>query len=377
MRIVIIGPTYPIASGISHYNTLLFRELKKHTSAELFSFTFQYPGFLFPGKSQTDRVSREKIEEPGPRCCLSPINPFTWLKTVLEIRQKKIDLVIFHWWTVYWAPLYFFLIVFLKILSRAKILMICHNVYDHESSWFKKWMSRAVLRLSDLYVVHSEMCEKQVLQFKPCAKIQKTFHPTYDVFNFRKFTDEEAKRELKVSGNVILFFGKTRPYKGLKYLLMALPEVIENKEVTVFIVGEFWERAECYQQLLQNSFIRNHVRIVNQFIPNEDIELYFRAADVVVLPYLEATASGVAQIAFAFNKPVIASNVGALSEMIEDSKTGYLVPPADASALAKRIIQFFSQGHKEEFSSNINKSKGRFSWQTFTGKILSFIEENR
>ena len=195
----------------------------------------------------------------------------------------------------------------------------------------------------------------------PSVKIRRQFHPTYDAFNYR-LTPESGKKAIDVASPVILFFGFVREYKGLKYLIAAMPEILKHIPVTLLIVGEFWKDKEVYLKMIDDLGIGGHVKIVDAYVPNEDVGQFFIAADLVVQHYVSATGSGVVQMAFGFSKPVVATNLGSLPEMVEDGKTGFVVPPGDSVAISDAVIRFFQEDRMQEFSENIEKQKYRFSW---------------
>lgn len=374
MKISIIGPTYPYRSGISYYNTLLFRELKKQHEVSLYSFTRQYPKLFFPGKSDRDTQSRFKIKEDGVKYTIDTLNPSTWFSTALKIKKESSDLIIAHWWTAFWGPLYRIFLPLLKKLTHSKILLICHNVEEHENSRLRYLIAKQVLPLADFYIVHSEECKNKLTNMLQGCNVKKVFHPIYSIFNQNRIDKAQARKELGISGNVILFFGIIRRYKGLEYLLEALPIVLKEIDLTLLIVGEFWRNKNYYLSLINRLGIRDKIKLVGCFIPNEDVELYFKASDVIVLPYTEGTGSGVAQLAFGFNKPMIATKVGSLSEVIEDGKTGYLVDSKNPKELAEKIVEYFKENKKEVFSENIEKEHARYTWGELRKTIESFIQ---
>ncbi len=198
----------------------------------------------------------------------------------------------------------------------------------------------------------------------PEAVIRRQFHPTYDIFNSEAVAPEACRKFLDVKSPVILFFGFVREYKGLKYLLSAMPAILAGipAPVTLLVVGEFWKDKNVYLQMIEDLGIGAHVRIVDEYVPNEDVGRYFNAADLVVQPYVSATGSGVAQMAFGFHKPVVATAVGSLPEIVEHGETGFLVPPADSAAIATAVIRFFKENQAAVFTKNIRVRQGRFSW---------------
>jgi glycosyltransferase involved in cell wall biosynthesis len=242
---------------------------------------------------------------------------------------------------------------------------------EHESNWINKFLTRSVLRNGDLFIVHSTEDEKNLLAMFHDAKVRKSFHPTYDVFNQGDFNEARIKGRLGIKGNIILFFGFVREYKGLKYLLKSLPEVLSEVKVTLLVVGEFWKDKKDYISLIGQLGIEDNIVLIDEYVPNERIGEYFSICDLVAQPYISATGSGVIQTAFGFNKPVVATTVGSLPEVIEDGETGYLVPPEAPHEIAQAIIKFFCEGNKQAFYENIEKEKYKFSWD----RMVDVIEE--
>jgi glycosyltransferase involved in cell wall biosynthesis len=370
MRIVLIGPTYPFRGGISHYTTLLFRHLKKRHDTLLISFSRQYPKVLFPGKTDKD-PSEKPIREAGVLPLIDSMNPITWVNAALRIIRGRAELVILQWWVSFWAPQFWTISTLVRLFSQAKILYLCHNLVEHESRWIDKILTRMVLSTGDFFIVHSEEERRDLLTMFPEARIQKSPHPTYEVFNFKPFDLKKVKEKYGLQGNIIIFFGFVREYKGLRYLIEALPQVLSEIDVTLLVVGEFWRDKDNYLRLIKEKDVESAVVIVDKYVPNEEIGSYFSAADLVVQPYISATGSGVIQTAFGFNKPVIVTKVGSLPEMVEDGKTGFLVPPRDPEGLASAILRFFREDKSEEFSNNIREERGRFSWERMVKTIES------
>ena len=370
MKICLIGPTYPFRGGISHYTTLLFRHLRQRHDVVFFAFKRQYPKWLFPGKTDID-PSQIHIREDGTQRILDSMNPVTWLIVCSRILKSNCDLLIIPWWVSFWAPQFWIISVLVKLLSRTKILFLCHNVVEHESKSIDKAMTRVVLRNGDFFIVHSKEDHDNLLKIFPHANIKITFHPTYDIFNLYDFNPQEVRRRLGLEENVLLFFGFIREYKGLRYLLDALPEVLSKVPVTLLVVGEFWKDKHYYLNLVDELRIGPHVIFVDEYISNEEVGKYFTTADLVVQPYVSATGSGIIQIAFGFHKPVIATWVGCLPDVVKDGETGYLVSPKSSSEIAKAIVTFFQKKQAKEFAENIEKENYRFSWD----RLVNVIEE--
>jgi len=375
MRIVLIGPTYPFRGGISHYTTLLFRHLKKRHNTLFISFSRQYPKLFFPGKTDKD-PSEKRICDTDAMPLIDSMNPFTWLRTVALIVRYRPQLVILPWWVSFWAPQFWTISALVQFLSQAKILYLCHNLVEHESGWIDKILTKVVLSTGDFFIVHSEEERRDLLAIFPNASVQKSPHPNYEVFNFKVFDSERIREKYELHGNVILFFGFVREYKGLRYLIEALPRVLSEIDVTLLVVGEFWWDKNEYVHLIKEKDVESAVVIVDKYVTNEDVGDYFSAADLVVQPYVSATGSGVIQTAFAFNKPVIATKVGSLPEMVEDGKAGFLVPPRDPGGLANAILRFFQEDKSKEFSRRIREETARFSWERMVRTIESFSDVN-
>ncbi len=369
MKICMIGPSYPFRGGISHYTTLLCRHLKKKHQVIFYAFKRQYPGWLFPGETDKDS-SNKSIKEKGTENLLDSLNPFTWLIVFLRIRKDRPDLVIFPWWVSFWAPQFWTIATLIKLFTPAKLLFICHNVVEHESKKVDKICTRWVLSKGNYFVVHSGEDFRNLKQILPDANIKQGFHPTYEVFQSGMITKEEAKKKLDLTGKVILFFGFVRPYKGLQYLIAALPMIIQELEVTLLVVGEFWEGEEIYRSQIKDLGLEPHVRLVVQYVPNEQVGVYFSASDVVILPYVSATGSGIVQVAFGCNKPVISTNVGSLPEVIEHKKTGFIVNPKAPKEIADTVVSFYQDEWEDELVKNVMAEKDRFSW----GKMVELIE---
>lgn len=373
MKICVIGPTYPYRGGISHYNTLLCETLKKKHNVKSISFKRLYPSFLYPGENQKDLESKERIKVSS-EFSLDSINPVTWLKVFSKIRKEKPDLLILHWWTPFFTPLCFTLSFLIKHLAETKILFVCHNILQHEARFIDRILTKIALKRSDFFVVHSNEDHENLKAILPGAEVKQTVHPTYEVFKFTKISESEAKKGLELKNKVVLHFGFVREYKGLKILIEAMPKVLEKLNVNLLIAGEFWDDKKKYMDIINELRIEREVSIIDKYIPNEDVGLYFSAADLVVLPYISATQSGIIQIAFGFDKPVITTNVGGLPDVVKDGETGFIVPAEDSNALSDAIIRYFEEDREREFEANIKKQKDIFSWDRMVEIIESFCK---
>lgn len=373
MRICIVGPTYPYRGGIAHYTTLLVRHLREQGHwAKLYSFTRQYPRFLFPGKTDRDpsttplRIDCEYV--------LDPINPLTWWQLYRKIRRDAPELLILQWWVPYWTPCLTVVSRLVKQHTKTKILYVCHNVVPHDGGGtLDRRLAMAVLRQGDVFIVHSEQDMWRLRALLPQAHIRHTHHPTYEsLAEGSHGTAEQLRQQLGIAAErVVLFFGFVRPYKGLDYLVRAMGPVNQQQRVHLLVVGEFWTSEEYFRALAAQFGVAAHVTFVNRYVANEDLAGYFALADVVVLPYVSATQSGVVQLAFGFGKPVITTRVGGLPEVVRDGLTGMIVPPQDWRALAEAILRFYQQGLGPAMCAEVLRlhQQNAFSWEVLVREI--------
>lgn len=362
MRISIIGPAYPLRGGIAHHVYWLRGELENRgNDIQVISFRKLYPRMLFPGTTELDTSSKLKLDANA-ISVLAPLNPLTWLRALKLVKAFSPQAVVFQWWQPFFGALVGTLARFLR---RSGVLCIieCHNVLPHEGSVFDRTLARFALSTADHLITHSQRDRELLLTMFPDSKVSVSELPKLDEFS----GPLAAPRD----GRSILFFGKVRKYKGLHILLAAMPRVIEKLDCRLKIVGEFYDSLERYRRLIEQYQIGDHVSIDNRYVPNEEVPRVFHDADVLVLPYVSASQSGVARIAVSNGLPVIASRIGGLSEAIEDEVTGLLVPPEDPRALADRIVDYFARNLGPVFSQNL----GRKATEASECKIGDIIEE--
>ena len=371
MKICMIGPSYPFRGGISHHTTLLYRYLRMmNNKVTFFAFKRQYPGFLFPGKTDID-PSNSPLNEPDIKRVLDYLNPVTWMKTAIKIIQKQPEILIVPWWVVFWAPLIFTIALPVKLFSRTKIVFLCHNVIEHEPAFWKRILTKIVFLFGDLFITHSE---KETLTLKKLSgqktEIKTLFHPTYKDLSITRVEKKKAKKNLGISGKTILFFGFVRKYKGLDILLKAMPQILIKEKVTLMVAGEFWKDKQQYIKIIDRLGISDAVKIIDEYIPNEKINLFFAAADLVVQPYRSASGSGVCQLAYGLGVPVIATDVGSLNEVIDDFKNGRIIEPGNHFALASAIVESFHPETLIKYSKNAGATAKIFSWDIYIKSIL-------
>ncbi len=360
-----MGLTYPYRGGISHYTTLLARGMASHHEVRVFSYRRQYPSFLFPGSTQYDR-SQRRLEVPATHL-LDSVGPLSWLRTARAIESFRPDLTIIQWWQPFFGLAVGRVCTMLRRWCRCGVLFLCHNVVPHERSVIDRWLSRHALSKGDMFVVHSREDLANLLGLVPHAAAVVHPHPTYQVF--RTLSKGFAGEERAPGDRRILFFGYVREYKGLRYLLRAMPEIRRELDVKLLVVGEFYEDVASYRRLISELGISHAVELVDRYVANEEVGRYFSAADLVVLPYVTATQSGIIQIAYSFGVPVVTTSVGGLPEVVEDGKTGYLVPPSDSWAIARAVLTYYRQREQWDFPSAIARYVRRFSWEAMVATI--------
>lgn len=376
MKIIIVSTAYPLRGGIAHYNALLAAHLRPRHTVETITFKRQYPKLLFPGKTQEERggaTPRDDIT-PAPQL-LDSINPLNWIQVAREIRRRRPDLLVFKYWLPFFGPCFGTIAKFAKRGTQTKVLFICDNVIPHERRPGDVKFTKYAFKHADYFIVQSDAVEKELRHYFPAAKYRKAPHPVFELFG-APLAKSDARRELGITAkNVILYFGYVRPYKGVMTLLEAMQQVRawqnELGETLLLVVGEFYDDEQKYRQCVRELTLESCVRFVADYVPNDHVARYFSAADVVVLPYLSATQSGIAQIAYNFDKPVIATQVGGLAEVVIHEKTGFLTPPNEPPALAGAIRRFYCENLANEFSANVKIEKRKYSWE----RVVEAIEE--
>ncbi|MEA2097431.1 MAG: glycosyltransferase [Candidatus Cloacimonadota bacterium] len=366
MKIGFLGPAYPFRGGITQFSTQLAQEFKHKNEIKFFSFKQQYPKLLFPGKDQFSQTNKPDFSIITK---LTPYNPFTWFPTIKEINDWKPDILIISYWIPFFAPSFGFILR--RLNKNTKLYYIVHNINFHEKWIFGKRLTKYALNKADLLVTLSESVYNDAMKLFPKKKTVHGFHPVYNCYNFSKYTKSSAKSELKLTGKkVILFFGYIKQYKGLELLIRSLPDVINNIENThLLIVGEVYGDVKKYQDAIHETGMEDRITFINRFVKDDEVELFFKAADVLALPYISATQSGVVQIAYDMELGAVATPVGSLAELVLDNKTGIMAKNVSKEAFADAIVQYFKLD-QEELISNIKEESKKYSWEALAKLIL-------
>jgi glycosyltransferase involved in cell wall biosynthesis len=371
LSFVLIGPTFPFRGGISHHTTLLYRHMAARYRRGLFiSFKRQYPAWLFPGSTDRD-PSRQALQAPCERL-IDPLNPWSWWRTARRIARFDPELLVIPWWVTFWALPFGTIVRLARRHSRARVVFLHHNVLPHEPRRWDPGLARFALSAGHGHVVQSASEGEALRRLLPGVRPVVSAHPIYDMFAPEMLSRAEARRRLGLpaEGPVLLFFGFVRPYKGLRYLLQALPTVRESlPDVHLLIAGEFWDDKAAYLALIERLALSASVTLLDRYVPNEEVALCFSAAEVAVLPYTHATQSGVVQLALGCNCPVITTPVGGLAGLIRDGENGLLVPPADNDALAAAIVRYLGEGLEANMRRSIQSGRHVSTWSALLDAI--------
>jgi D-inositol-3-phosphate glycosyltransferase len=372
MRIVICGPAHPYRGGIAAYNERLAQQLIREGDATaIFTFKMQYPSFLFPGKTQyDDGYAPEGVTITR---AINSMNPFNWFNTGLRLRRTKPDLVIMRYWIPLLAPALGAIARIARSNGHTRIITIFDNVIPHEKRFGDKALTRFFINSIHGALVMTKSVENELRQFNlkiPCVISP---HPLFDNYHTPVSRAEAIVRlKLCTADRYILFFGFIREYKGLDLLLKAMADpAVKSSGIKLIVAGEFYDDENLYFDLIRTLDISERVIIHSHFINNEDVRYYFSAASLVVQPYRSATQSGVTQIAYHFNKPMVVTDVGGLAEIVPDGKCGYVVPP-EPEAIAKAIADFFS-GDEDRFKAGLEEQKKLYSWDRLTESLRRLL----
>ena len=386
MKIIIVGTAYPMRGAFAQLNAILYSYLNKKYDVKIFSFKRQYPKLFFPGKTQEEKGD-ELVKIPADKNIISidSVNPFNWISVGRRIGREMPGLIIFRYWIPFFAPCFAFISYFAKKRSGAKVLFICDNVIPHEKRIGDKFLTRLAFSQVDYFLVQSKSVEDDLLKFSKGKPYKVSFHPIYNIFG-DKLPKDEAKKFIKENYNidldndkVLLFFGYVRKYKGLNYLLEAMPGILKhNNNVKLLVVGEFYDDEEQYRKKISELGLDDNVIVISDFVPNERVRYFFSACDVVLLPYSSATQSGITHIAYYYDKPVIATDVGGLSESVINGKTGFVIKPEDPYAITDAVNKFYNESLEEKFSSGAAEEKKKYDWDNFIKDIedLTSISKN-
>lgn len=375
MKIVILGPANPYRGGIAALNERLAVELKKEGhEVIIFNFKLQYPGFLFPGKTQY-------TDDPAPKALkivrkVNSVNPLNWLQVGQELKRLSPDLIVVRYWLPFMGPALGTICRLARRNKHTKVICIADNIIPHEKRPGDRLFTNYFVKGVDGFIAMSKEVFRDIDIFvrKPVKRF--AAHPVYDHYG-EIIPRQEALHKLNLSPDYryLLFFGFIREYKGLDLLLEAMNDYrIREKPVKLIIAGEYYGNQEYYNDLINRLDLQDQLVLHTDYIPSDEINNYFCAADLIVQPYKSATQSGVTQIGYHFDKAMLVTDVGGLSEIIADRKSGYVVRP-EGSAIADAIVDFYESEREEDFVRETKLLKQNFSWSNLTTKIFEIYNE--
>lgn len=376
MKIAILGTAHPLRGGLAAFNERLAYQLQQEGhDVTIWSFSMQYPDFLFPGKTQY-------TDEPAPkglniRTCVNSVNPLNWWQTGNAMNAEKYDLILVKYWLPFMGPAFGTILRRAKKNNPTKVLCIVDNIIPHEHRPGDKQFTQYFIKAVDAFVTMSKDVLKDVQTFtsKPALF---TPHPVYDIY-LSAVTKHDACVRLKLNPEkkYILFFGFIREYKGLDWLLQAMAdERIAAAGIELIAAGEYYNKdvETANNNLIIQHHLQNRVHLTTDFIPNSEVRYYFSAADLVVQPYKHATQSGITQIAFHFEKPMVVTNVGGLAEVVPDGKVGFVAAP-NPTAIADAILKFYEPDSLPDLQENLLVEKKKYAWETFTTIMMQAVKQ--
>jgi glycosyltransferase involved in cell wall biosynthesis len=371
MKIAILSPFYPYRGGIAEFSNSLYDTLSgQGHEVKAVTFSRMYPNFLFPGKTQYVE-SDSKFSKINAGRALDSINPVSYYKTALLLKEFQPDVVIIAYWMTFFIPAYAVIAWLLR--KNTRIIILFHNVISHEPHFFDKLLLKCFIKQNSASIVMSNAVKRDLLSLKPNAKFIYKPHPLYNHFG-ETIPKVEARKKLGLNPEkkTLLFFGLIRDYKGLDLLIEAFGKL--PPEYQLLIAGEPYGDFEKYHAQIAALPNAQNVHTEARYISDAEVPLFFSAADVCVLPYRSATQSGITSIACHFNLPIVATAVGGLKEVIADNGIGIIVPRPDAGEIEQGVRRFFEPGNAEKFAAGISMLKRNLSWESFAQAIVDFSQ---
>jgi glycosyltransferase involved in cell wall biosynthesis len=372
-KVVIIGPAFHLRGGLASFDERLAKAfIENGDDATIYTFSLQYPDFLFPGTTQYSSEAAPK--DINIKVCINSVNPFNWIKVGNELKKIKPDIIVVRYWLPFMGPCLGTILRRVKKNKRTKIICIADNISPHEKKFGDTAFTKYFIKPIDAFITMSEIVMNDLRRFtqKPAKQV---VHPLYD--NFGEIVEKKKAREklgLNENKNIILFFGFIRKYKGLDLLLEAMSilkkaaiEKPQSKIPILLIAGEFYEDKKLYDELIEKLAIKDQLILRTDFIPDSEVKYYLSAADFVIQPYKNATQSGVTPLAYHFEKPMLVTNVGGLPDLVPDRKAGLVCEP-NAEDIAKHILELYELG-EAYFLSHLREEKKKYSWNILVDAI--------
>ena len=374
-KIFIIGPGYPLRGGLATFDELFCQSLcDLGHDAQIISYSLQYPNFLFPGSTQFDTSG---IAPKGLKIhtLINSVNPLNWIKTAHFIKKEKPDFLVVRFWIPFMGPA---LGTICRLINRkqTKVIAITDNVIPHEKRMGDTPFTKYFIKSCHGFVTMSKAVLADLNTFTTSPHKKFLLHPLYTSFGEKlNKLDARNKLNLPVGDKTVLFFGLIRQYKGLDLLLEAMADTrIKAMNVKLLVAGEFYEDKTSYTDIIEKHHLKDQVILYDAFIPNEEVKVYFSAADLLALPYKHATQSGVTQVAFHFEKPTIVTNVGGLAEIIPDKVCGYVVE-SNPVAIADAMVDYFENNREINMTTAMHEEKKKYDWSIFSNHIINLYQD--
>lgn len=375
-KVIIIGPGHPLRGGLASFNQRLAKAFQQAGhDCEIYSFSLQYPSFLFPGKTQfTDEPAPEGIQIHS---AINSVNPFNWLGVGNRLRKMKPDLIVVRYWLPFMGPALGTILRRVRKNKHSKIICIADNIIPHEKRPGDKAFTKYFTKACDGFITMSQKVLGDLGQFRKEAPAQLVQHPLYD--NFGEIVSKTTSREkLGIDPNqkLLLFFGFIRKYKGLDLLFEAMADPrIRNAGIRLMVAGEFYEDEAPYREQINKLGIEDLLILKTDFIPDQEVKYYLSAADAVVQPYKSATQSGVTPLAYHFEVPMIVTRVGGLPDLVPHNRVGLVCEP-EPESIADSILEFFETG-REHFLPHLREEKKKYSWEKMVESIFTLAEKSK
>ena len=370
LKIFIIGPAFPLRGGPAQFNENLCLELNKEGhDAQIISYKLQYPNFLFPGSSQFEKSGSAPLGIKI-HTILNTINPFNWLMVARFIRKQKPDFILFRYWLPFFGPCLGTIGKLVK--SHTKVLALTDNIIPHEKRIGDHVFTKYFVKNCDGFIAMSKVVLNDLSIFTQNLNKAYSPHPMYENYGDAISIDLARKKlNLNPHDKIILFFGLIRHYKGLDILLEALaaPE-IKNQGIKLLIAGEFYDDKNFYLQLIKKLNLQDCVIVHDKFIPNDEVRDYFCASNLVAQTYRNATNSGVTMVGYFYEKPMLVTNVGGLSEIVPNEVCGYVVEN-NCALISEKVVDFFANDREKQFVKNVKIEKKKYEWIEFINSLLT------
>lgn len=374
-KITILGPAYPFRGGMAAFNERMAKAfIAEGFQVNIENFKLQYPNFLFPGKTQYANWDAPKDLNIDSQT--NSINPINWIQIGKKIKKQKPDLLIIGYWLPFMGPCFGTISRIVKKNRHTKIISVLHNIIPHEKRPGDKMLSKYFVQPVDAFISLSKSVLVDLKQFD--TKKPRAFnpHPIYDHYGARISRSTALKHlGLDETYRYVLFFGLIRDYKGLDLLLEAFSDKrFFTQNIKLIVAGEFYSDPQKYHDLIDTFDLKDQIILHDHFIPDPQVANYFCASDIVAQPYKSATQSGVTQIGFHFEKPMLVTNVGGLAEIIPDNKAGYVVNTS-ATEIANKLISFFNENKHDDFVKGVQEEKKKYEWSKMTEAILNLYQK--